>query len=97
MCNHSYAEGSRVTCGVANCMRITGQLKDVTSQPVNKHHFEQNVYYNSWNYVEVASNTCLPLPHSYCRRSRLLQLRPITVHTLLLISDFTSSPTHLNH
>lgn len=64
MCNHLYAEESRVTCGVANCMRITGQLKDVTSQPVNKHHVKQNVYYNAWNYAEVASNTCLLLPHS---------------------------------
>ena len=99
MCNHSYAEGSRLTCGVANCMRITGQLKDVTSQPVNKHHVKQNVYYNTWNYVEVASNMS---PSStqfecYCRSSCLLQLQPITVRTLLSItSDFISSPTHLN-
>ena len=49
MCNHSYAEGSRVTCGVAKCMRITCQLKDVTSQPVNKLNIKQNVYYNTWN------------------------------------------------
>lgn len=52
MCNHSYAEGSRVTCGVANCMRITGQLKDVTSQPVNKLNIKQNVYCNTWNLLK---------------------------------------------
>jgi hypothetical protein len=89
MCNHSYAEGRRVTCGVANCMRITGQLKDVTSQPVNKHQVKQNIYYNTSNYVKVASNTSPSTTQFECywRSLCLLQLRPITVHTLLWITS----------
>lgn len=64
MCNHSYAVGSRVTCGVANCMRITGQLKDVTSQPVNKLNIKKKCILQHMELVKVASNTCLLLPHN---------------------------------
>jgi hypothetical protein len=57
------------------------------------------IYYNTWNYVKVASNTSPSTTQFefYCRSVSLLQLRPITVHTLLLISShFISSSTYLN-
>lgn len=54
MCNHSYAKGRKKTSCAVMCMRIRGQLNDVTSEPFNKHNVTQSEYYDIQNYVRIA-------------------------------------------
>lgn len=56
MCNYSYAKGRKETSCAVICMRIRGQLNDVTSEPFNKHHVIQNAHYDTQNYVQIAQN-----------------------------------------